>query len=88
MRNGIKTKLVSRLKQMSETPKIQIKQLVIGTLISLIGMTAIIFTAQLENQLLFYFLVLILSSGVIYAIPGYIGIWVWRMKDTLFKKSN
>jgi len=70
---------------MSENPTAQIKKLVIGTLLSILAMMALILTSDLESQWLFYALSFVLVLGVGYAIPGYIGIWVWRMKDVLFK---
>ncbi|MGB0496373.1 MAG: hypothetical protein ACPGJI_08445 [Kangiellaceae bacterium] len=85
MNQNVKTQLINHFRKRSETPNLQIKQLAIGTIISLVAMTAIIFIAQFENQILFYFFALILFAGIIYAIPGYIGIWVWRMRETLFK---
>ncbi|PHS18187.1 MAG: hypothetical protein COA86_08575 [Kangiella sp.] len=86
MNNQIKEDIISRLKEMSENPTVQIKRLAIGTLLSLLAMLALVLTSDLELQWLFYILSIILVVGVVYAIPGYIGIWVWRMKDTLFKK--
>ncbi|PCI72657.1 MAG: hypothetical protein COB38_03965 [Gammaproteobacteria bacterium] len=86
MNNQIKKDIISRLKKMSENPTVQIKRLAIGTLLSLLAMMALVLTSDLEFQWLFYILSIILVVGVAYAIPGYIGIWVWRMKDTLFKK--
>jgi len=86
MNNQIKEDIISRLKEMSENPIVQIKRLAIGTLLSLLAMMALVLTSDLELQWLFYILSIILVVGVVYAIPGYIGIWVWRMKDTLFKK--
>ena len=86
MNNQFKENIINRLKEMSENPVAQIKRLAIGTLLSLLAMMALVLTSDLEKQWLFYSLSIILVVGVIYAIPGYIGIWVWRMKDTLFKK--
>ena len=86
MNNQIKEDIINRLKEMSENPMAQIKRLAIGTLLSLLAMMALVLTSDLEKQWLFYALSIILVIGVVYAIPGYIGIWVWRMKDTLFKK--
>ena len=80
-----KLSLKKRLELMASTPQVQVKQLAIGTAISLISMASLILTSELELQWLFYLLSFILVLGILYAIPGYIGIWLWRMKDTLFK---
>ena len=81
-----KLSLKKRLELMASTPQVQVKQLAIGTAISLISMASLILTSELELQWLFYLLSFILVLGILYAIPGYIGIWLWRMKDTLFKE--
>ncbi len=73
---------------MALTPKRQIGQLALGSFISLVAMLALIITSELESSLVFYSLSFILVLGVIYAIPGYIGIWVWRMRDVLFDQEN
>ena len=86
MNNQFKQNIINRLKEMSKNPTAQIKRLAIGTLLSLLAMMALVLTSDLESQWLFYALSIILVVSVVYAIPGYIGIWVWRMKDTLFKK--
>ena len=39
-----------------------------------------------EKVWLFYLLSIIGISAIIYAVPGYIGVWAWRMKHVLFKK--
>jgi len=83
--NRLKFRLTKKLQQMADTPKTQIKRLAVGTLIALLAMMSIVLTSHLESQWLFYILTLLLAAGIIYAIPGYIGIWVWRMKDTLFR---
>ena len=70
---------------MSDTPKTQMKILVIGTAIALVSMIALLFTSSLESTLLFYLFVFFMAVGIAIAIPGYIGIWVWRMRDTLFR---
>jgi len=88
MDNTLKHQLARKLKQMAETPKAQIKRLAIGTLVSLITMIALVLTSDFASQSLFYALILFLAGGVIYAIPGYIGIWMWRMKDTLFREKE
>ncbi len=69
---------------MAVTPNKQLKQLAIGTVISAISMIVMTLTSDLENRWLFYFLVSINILAIIYAIPGYIGMWVWRMRKVLF----
>jgi len=83
MNPRIKEKLVS----MAENPKAQLIQLATGTVMSLLAMFALVLTSDWENRWVFYLLNVLLIASVIYAIPGYIGIWLWRMKDTLFKKK-
>jgi multisubunit Na+/H+ antiporter MnhG subunit len=70
---------------MAANPSQQIKQLAIGTAISLIAMLALVLSSDFENVWLFYFLSLVTALGILYAIPGYIGIWIWRMKDIFLK---
>jgi len=77
-------RLITRLKQMALTPKQQLKQLLIGTLGAFISMILILFSSQWEIDWLFYLLALITGFFIAYAIPGYIGIWVWRMRKFLF----
>jgi len=84
MHPKIKKKLVS----MAENPKAQLIQLATGTIVCLLSMFALVLTSDWENQWIFFLLNAALIAGVIYAIPGYIGIWLWRMKDTLFKKNE
>ncbi len=76
-----------KLVNMAENPKAQLIQLATGTIISLLSMFALVLTSDWENQWIFYLLNITLIAAVIYAIPGYIGIWLWRMKDTLFKEK-
>ena len=73
---------------MAYTPKVQIKRLAIGTSISAVAIFILTFVSQLESQWLFNLLVAVTLIGILYAIPGYIGIWVWRMRDILFKTRN
>lgn len=80
--------LENTLKEMANTPAKQIRKLAIGSLLSLIAMGLLIITSDLENQIVFYSLATIALLAIIYAVPGYIGIWVWRMKSTLFRKDN
>jgi len=82
-----KTKIMNYLHSLAINPKAQIKRLFIGTLLSAAFMLAIIFTSSWENQWLFYFLAACLGLSVLYAIPGYLGVWVWRMHDVIFKNN-
>jgi len=84
----LKVKIKNHLKQMASSPKAQIKRLAIGTGISILAMLMIFFTSYLEYQWLFYLFAVISSLGIIYAIPGYIGVWVWRMKDVIFRDDD
>jgi len=88
MSNQFKSRFVNLLEEMAKNPVKQIKQLATGTLISLVTMGLILVTSDLENQSLFYLLSFVTVLGIIYAIPGYLGIWVWRMKDSLFKSKK
>lgn len=81
-------KLKERLKAMADTPSMQIKRLAIGTGISLSAMLVMVLSSDLEITWLFYLLATIVIIGVIYAIPGYIGIWVWRMQDVIFASKD
>jgi uncharacterized membrane protein YccC len=80
--------LFMHLLKMAQTPKAQAKQLAIGTLLAIIIMLGLIFTSEYENQIIFYLLSSLLVVAVIYAVPGYIGIWVWRMRSVLFDNKN
>lgn len=71
-------------KQMALTPKKQLKRLLIGTLGSLFFMLVLLLTSDESASWLFYLLSLSLALSIIYAIPGYIGIWLWRMRKFLF----
>ena len=70
---------------MADHPKQQLKRLALGTLISLVAMGVLVFTVDSENQIYFYALSVIIVAGVLYAIPGYIGVWVWRMRAVIFR---
>ncbi len=83
-----KQRLVAHLKVMANNPQAQIKRLAIGTLVSLIASVLQVITSQWESQTLFYFLSFFTLAGVVYALPGYLGIWMWRMRDTLFKNQS
>ena len=78
------TAFKEKLKLMAATPKTQIKRLAIGTFVSLVALLALVVTSEFEYEWLFYLLSFCMLMGIAYAIPGYIGIWLWRMKDTLF----
>lgn len=80
--------LYRRLQRMATTPRAQIKRLAIGSLASLLIMLALVLTSELENQLVFYSLSGLLAIAVGYAIPGYIGVWVWRMQKVLFRQED
>lgn len=75
----------SLLRQMASTPKKQLKQLLIGTAGAFVCMLGLVLTSQFESEWLFYCLSFVLVLFFLYAIPGYIGIWVWRMKNLIFK---
>lgn len=84
---SLKKQLKNKLHQMAITPKTQIKQLAFGTLISTFSIIALTITSPLENSGLFYSLNAITIIGVIVAIPGYVGVWLWRMKGVFFKEK-
>ncbi len=79
--------LKEKLQRMAENPKSQLKQLLIGTLGAFFCMLLLIYTSEQENALLFYFLSTLLGVCVLYAIPGYIGIWMWRMRKVFFDRD-
>jgi len=83
---SLSQKTANRLKQMASSPKQQIIRLAVGTLVSLIAMIGLLLSSDYSSQWLFYSLSLVLIAGILYAIPGYIGIWMWRMKDVFFKE--
>ena len=80
-----KNKLRAKIRSMASSPRVQLKRLALGTVISLVAMILLIITSQYESRILFYTLSLTAIIGIIYALPGYLGIWVWRMKDSLFR---
>ena len=81
-------KLASIFRKMADNPRQQIKQLAIGTAISLVAMILLVLTSSLENAWLFYGLAFVAISAILYAIPGYIGVWVWRMKQVFFRDKQ
>lgn len=76
------------LKQRAYSPKAQFKQLAIGTLLSTAAMTFLSLTNAFDKQWLFITLQLFILFAVTYAIPGYIGVWLWRMKNVFYGKDN
>jgi len=84
---SLKKTIRNHLKQMANSPKAQVKRLASGTVVSIISMLLIFVTSFLEYQWLFYFLVVIALLSIVYAIPGYVGVWVWRMKDVIFNEN-
>ena len=82
------SKLRYKLELMAATPRTQIKRLALGSLVSILAMLVLVLTSEFESQWLFYFLSLLIIAGVLYAIPGYIGIWVWRMKDVILGEDK
>lgn len=87
-KSPLKQRIIDHLKLMANSPRTQIKKLVIGTVVSAVSMSIIVLTAQLENQWLFYFLSVAVIVGILYALPGYLGIWIWRMRDTIFRDDK
>ncbi len=81
-------KLRDKLEQMAMTPRTQFRQLVIGTGAAILVMGLLWLTSGLGSDLIFYFLVFCLALSIIYAIPGYLGVWLWRMRGTLFRKAS
>ncbi|WP_196140968.1 hypothetical protein [Aliikangiella sp. G2MR2-5] len=76
--------LKSRFKNMALTPKTQLKRLLAGTLGALICMLALVLTADLEIAWLFWGLSIALGICILYSLPGYLGIWLWRMRSFFF----
>ncbi len=83
-----KSKIYNRLYQMACTPKQQIKRLAIGTAVSLLSLLLLILLTSLEEVWIFHCLAISGMLGVIYALPGYLGIWMWRMKDVFFNREK
>jgi hypothetical protein len=77
-----------RLRQMALTPRTQFKKLIIGTVCAFFCMLVLILSSAQENPVLFYALSFCLALSVAYAIPGYIGIWLWRMRKSLFNLDD
>lgn len=86
--NSVKRRVILALQQMANTPKTQIKRLALGTAIASLSMIALTATSHFESSWLFYILVSTTILGILLAIPGYIGIWVWRMRDVLFRANS
>ena len=84
---NLKTKIINHFKQMANTPKAQLTQLAIGTSISALSILMLTFVSYMEIHWLFYLLVFTALIGFLYAIPGYIGIWLWRMRNVLFRNK-
>ncbi|MCW8875853.1 MAG: hypothetical protein OQJ89_03165 [Kangiellaceae bacterium] len=76
--------LNKRLRDMALTPRKQLKRLLVGTIVSMFGIIALIYVSKTENQWLFTSVSVIVIASVLYAIPGYIGIWMWRMRKVFF----
>lgn len=87
MRYFSKHKLLKKLESMAENPRKQLKRVAIGTVICFVSLLALILTSSLEKVWLFYLLSIVGIIAIIYAVPGYVGIWAWRMKQVLFKKK-
>ncbi len=79
--------LKQQLKQMALTPKVQLKKLLTGTLGALVCLLTLILTSHFTNQWLFYGLSVMMGLFILYAIPGYIGIWAWRMKRLILDQD-
>ena len=76
-----------RLKQMASDPKKHLKRMVKGTLGALVTMLLLVTTSSYESKALFYSLSFALILCIAYAIPGYLGIWLWRMRDVFFRQQ-
>ncbi|MGX5173018.1 hypothetical protein ACUR5C_03215 [Aliikangiella sp. IMCC44653] len=74
----------AHFRNMALTPITQLKRLAIGTLLSLIFSATLILFAEALTAWLFYSLALALILSALYALPGYFGIWLWRMRKFLF----
>jgi|GEM_PF-2220025 len=74
----------NKLRQMALTPRSQLRRLAIGTVGAIVCMMLLFITSEHENLFVFYGLSTAIAFCVIYAIPGYIGIWVWRMRKSFF----
>ena len=78
----------NKLREMANTPRTQLKRLVIGTFLSLIGAIGLFVASGDESQWLFYLSSVVILIGVLYALPGYIGIWLWRMRKFFFDEDK
>lgn len=76
--------LKSHLKKMALTPKTQLKKLLYGTFIAFTLMLILLLTSNSLSSWQFYTLCFFIMLSILYAIPGYIGIWVWRMRKFFF----
>lgn len=74
----------SKLRQMALTPKTQLKRLAFGTLGALVCMLVLFFTSHFASPWIFYTLSVLVVVFTLYAIPGYLGIWLWRMRKFFF----
>jgi len=88
MSEPLKQRLIHYLKACANNPSSQIKRLAIGTFIALLAMLVQIFTSQWASQFLFYLISLVMFAGIFYALPGYLGIWIWRMRGTFFREEK
>ena len=80
--------LKNKLREMANTPRTQLKRLVIGTALSLLGAVGLLIASGGESQWIFYLSSIVILVGVIYALPGYIGIWLWRMRKFFFDEDK
>lgn len=69
---------------MAVTPQQQLTRLLKGTIGSIVAMAALILTSDWENPYLFYALAILMLLSILYALPGYLGIWLWRMRKFFF----
>jgi hypothetical protein len=81
------TPLKRRLQTMATDPKKHLKRMLWGTLGSVIAMILLLYTSSWESRWLFYLLSGLLISCALYALPGYLGIWLWRMRHVFFDQS-
>jgi len=73
-----------KLEQMARTPRQQLKRLIIGTVAALFFALALMLTSDLSSTWLFYLLAAGLIAACLYGLPGYLGIWLWRLRRILF----
>ncbi len=79
-----KAQIIAHFKQMALTPRKQLKQLLVGTVGGLLAMIGVLIASHFEQTYWFYLFASIVAICLIYALPGYIGIWLWRMRKFLF----